>query len=728
MSLNALRATLVAILLLAFSAASVLALDEPPSLDSGVMDQAQVLSASEEREVQAALDQLREDLDVQLFVAYIDTIGGEDVNAFTEGTAIASSLGGNDALILVAMEERSYSMWVGSSLDEITDAEIDDILTGALEPRLVDGDFAGAMVASAEAVGKAMGSPVVATPAAATARPATPVPTTSSGGTGSGSGSSGGGINLAPIIAFLVIAFGLLLIVRTVLQRRRHSTVQTATLDTLNAEANRALLAADEALKDAANDVEFAAAQWGDAEVGPYREAIRQANDELRAAFALRQKLDDAYPEKPPERDAMLREIVARCTKADQLLDAQEQRFDGLRDLEAAAPAQLATLPPLVEALKARRTAADAIVIRLRSTYAPSATASVNGNLEEATKAIDAAAAEATRGAGIVSTRPSEGVVALRRSQEAMARATQLVEAVEHLGTNLDDAAGRLTSELDAASRDLEAARGAVSSLAQAPQLPPVTSGTPAPADPAAALRAAEVALGEARRTAEARPLDPLAALQRAVSANQAADAIVAQVADANTQVARRRQGAVTAVATAEGHVNRAIDYITTRRHGVGEAARTRAAEAEVRLEEARTLVAANPEGATATANRATQLADEAYRLAAGEFEGWKSETGPVAGPYRPGGGESEIVGAVLGGIIGAVVSGAVGAGRGHGSGWGGSPWGGSGGGSMTGGFGIPTGMPRSGGGGGGGRSRGGGFSMPSGGGGGGGRVRGGRW
>ena len=211
------------------------------------------------------------------------------------------------------------------------------------------------------------------------------------------------------------------------------------------------------------------------------------------------------------------------------------------------------------------------------------------------------------------------------------------------------------------------------------------------------------------------------------MAANQAADAIVAQVADANTQVARRRAGAVTAIATAEGHVNRAIDYITTRRHGVGEAARPRAAEAEVRLEEARALVAANPEGAAATANRATQLADEAYRLAAGEFEGWSTQTGPVAGPYRPGGGEAEIVGAVLGGIIGAVGGGAAGAGRGHGSGWGGSPWGGSGGGSMTGGFGLPT-LPRSGGGGGGGRSRGGGFSMPSGGGGGGGRVRGGRW
>ena len=509
------------------------------------------------------------------------------------------------------------------------------------------------------------------------------------------------------------------------MQRRANAKAQAAALDTLNRDANRALLGADEALKDAANDVEFAAAQWGDQEVVPYREAIRIANDELRAAFALRQKLDDAYPEKPPERDAMLREVIARCVRAQQGLDAQEQRFDDLRDLEASAPAQLAALPAAIEALRARRSAADQAAARLRSQYAPSATASVDGNLEEAGKALDAAAGEAARGAAVVGTKPSEGVVALRRAQEAMARATQLVEAVERLAAGLDDAAARLPAELDAAAKDVAAARDAVARLAQVPAVPPSAPGTSTAADPASALRAAEAALGEARRAAEARPLDPLAALQRAVAANQAADAIVAQVADANAQVARRRQVAEAAIATAGGHVSRAIDYITTRRHGVGETARTRAAEAEMRLEEARGLAAANPEGATATANRAIQLADEAYRLAAGEFEGWNRGGGPVAGPYRPQGADTQIIGAVVGGILGSLLSGAA-RGGGRGSGWGGSPWGGAGGGPSAGGFGLP-------GGGGGGRSRGGGFSMPSGGGGfggggGGGRVRGGRW
>jgi hypothetical protein len=577
------------------------------------------------------------------------------------------------------------------------------------------------MIAAAGATGAAATPGTVTTPAPATPGAATPVPTADAGGQGAGGEGSGGGLSLLPIVAVVLIAGGLFLVGRTMLARRTEAKKQAADLDTLNREANRVLLAADEALKDAANDVDFAAAQWGDDEVAPYREAIRQATADLRAAFTIRQKLDDAQPERPTERDAMLREIVGRCTRAQQLLDAQEQRFDDLRDLEAAAPAQLATLPAAVDGLRSRLTGAQGTVARLQAGYAPSATASVDGNVVEAGKAIDAAAAEAARGASVVGTKPSEGVIALRRAQEAMARATQLLEAVERLGRELDEAAARLPGELQAAAADVAAARDAVARLAQLPAAP----GSPVAADPGAALRGAEIALGEARRAAEARPLDPLAALQRAVAANQAADAIVARVADEQTQAVRRRQVAEGAIATAQGHVARAIDYITTRRHGVGETARTRAAEAELRLNEARSLVASSPEGAAAAANRAIGLADEAYRLAAGEFVGWDRGGGPVAGPYKAGA-EAQVIGAVIGGILGSVLSGSGGGPRG--SGWGGTPWGGGGGGVLSGGFGLPSGGSRSG------RSRGGGFNLPSGGGprigggGGGGRVRGGRW
>ena len=182
-----LRSAAAALLWLMLTVAPALALDQPPRLEGQVTDQAGVLTPADEAKVAAALEQLRSDTEVQLFTAYVDTTGGEDVNTFTEATAVASSLGGNDALILVAVEDRSYSMWVGPSLDEITDAEIDAILTESLEPALVDGEFAAAMVSAAAATGLAVRTDTVATPAAAT--PVAPAPTAGAGSEGSGAGS-----------------------------------------------------------------------------------------------------------------------------------------------------------------------------------------------------------------------------------------------------------------------------------------------------------------------------------------------------------------------------------------------------------------------------------------------------------------------------------------------------------------------------------------------------------
>ena len=61
---------------------------------------------------------------------------------------------------------------------------------------------------------------------------------------------------------------------------------------------------------------------------------MTQAQDELKAAFAVRQKLDDEIPEDPPTREAMLTEIVHRAGRAVASLDEQRKRMQGLRDTE----------------------------------------------------------------------------------------------------------------------------------------------------------------------------------------------------------------------------------------------------------------------------------------------------------------------------------------------------------------------------------------------------------
>lgn len=684
------------------AAPAVVLAQNVPQLRTSVTDDAGVLSSGDESQVADAIDRLRDERNVQLFVAFIDTTVPETVTEFTQATADANSLGANDALLLVAIGDRSDALWVGPSLDGITDDEIDDILGNVVEPRLADGDFAGAAIGATEAIGSAVAGAV-----APTTVPVTPGP-----GNGDQVPDSSGGFSLVPVLAVLLIAGGVFLVGRTFIVRRNAAAADAADRDRLSKEANGALLATDEAVRDADQEVGFAEAQWGEAEAMPYREALAKAKEELRAAFAVRQRLDDSEPDTPDQRRQMLQEIVARTSAANQLLQAQASRLDALRDLERTAPEQLAALPATVDGLRARHAAATSTLARLGALYAPSAVGSVTGNLVEADKAIATAAAEAERGRALPDARRADMVVALRRAQVSAASAASLIDAVDHLANSLDGAAARLPQELSAAATDVATARAAVTRAASTPTLPPAPGGQGGPAhDAGAALAAAERLLDEARRVAGARPLDPLAALERATAANAAADTIVAGLQAAEVQRQRRLQVAVAAVTTARGRVDRAIDYITTRRHGVGREARTRAAEAEARLADAERLAQTDPESAATVAQRATQLADEAYAIAAREFGAWDAGNGPVAGPYTrqagSGSAGADIAGAILGGIIGGMLSGG-----GRGSGWGGSSWGG-GGRSGGGGFGLPRGP-----------LGGGGF----GGGGGGGRVRGGRW
>ncbi|MHB8890892.1 MAG: TPM domain-containing protein, partial [Candidatus Limnocylindrales bacterium] len=672
----------VALALLLLLGMTGLALAAGPRLTNSVTDQAEVLTPGEEATIANVLKGLRDSHGIQLFVAFVETTGADTVTDYTAALADDNSLGGNDALLVVAIEDRSDALWVGPSLDAVTNDEIDAILVDVLEPGLAGGDFAGAVVATADALADASVVDVPGTPSPTTA-PGTAAPATAApGGSGGGSGSgSGGGLDITLVIIVLIVGVGGFLVVRSILSRRASAKVAAAEGDQLNRDANRLLLETDEALKDATNDVEFAAAQWGDAEVVPYRDAIKRAGEELRAAFSIRQRLDDAQPETAAPRLALLQEIVARTTTANHLLDAQEARFDQLQDLERTAPEQLTAAGQAIETQRARRVTAAATLDRLMAGYAPSATGSITGNLSEADKALEAAAADVDHGRSLVATKRSEAVVALRSAQDDLARATHLVDAVERLAVELDGAAAKVPNELAAARSDVEAARKAIQHAA------PGAASTQA----AEALRAADQALAEARRAAEAHPLDPLAALQQATAANQAADAIVSNIRQAEEQERRRRETASTAVSSARGHVTRAVDYITTRRHAVGREARTRAAEAEAQLDQAMRLVDTEPEGAAAAAARAAQLADEAYRLAAAEFDALD------AGRGGPGGGSAggpDLGMAILGGIIGAAMSGG---GRG---GWGGSPWGGPSGGARPGPFG----------GGGGGRVGGGGF------------------
>lgn len=319
-----------------------------PRLPSQITDETGELSGSTSR-VQAALETLQNQHDVQLWVLFIETTDNLSITEFATEVADRNSLGVNDALLVVALTDRTDAVWVADGMPQITNSEIDSVIADRVEPRLADGDFDGAVIAAAEGLGEAADG----TPAATAAPTATAVP----GGTQGGGQSSGGGISILPVILVvvaMVVVYAVVVRVMRARQGRASAEERDRQTGDLAKEANRLLIETDDAIRSARQELGFAEAQFSEADIMPFRAALDAAATELRAAFTVRQQLDDAVPEDPPTRARMLGEIVERCKRGRTLVDEQLARLQSLRDLERTAPDILAQLPDRIVAVEAR--------------------------------------------------------------------------------------------------------------------------------------------------------------------------------------------------------------------------------------------------------------------------------------------------------------------------------------------------------------------------------------
>ena len=308
----------LALALLAVAAVSASA-EPPPSLDGPVTDHAGVLDTGE---VADAIERTLDEHGVQVWVLFVETTDGQPATDYASEVFRINSMGADDVLLLVALEDRSDAIWRSDALDGITGDEIDAIIAGELEPRLRDGDFTGAAVATVEALGEANTTAEEEPPPAATVVPGEPEPEPAPGGDG-----GGGALGfLLPLLAIGAIAGGVFLVVRA-MRARSAGEERDRRTGALARQANALLISTDERIRDASQEVDYVEAQYGPAEVDPLKQAVAQARDELRAAFGIRQRLDDAEPETPEAREQMLNEIVQRLTQANDALDAQTERI-----------------------------------------------------------------------------------------------------------------------------------------------------------------------------------------------------------------------------------------------------------------------------------------------------------------------------------------------------------------------------------------------------------------
>ncbi|MFJ7167375.1 MULTISPECIES: TPM domain-containing protein [Streptomyces] len=629
-----------------------------------------------EAAVAAALDRLYERRRIQLFVAYVRDFSGRSPQGWADATAQRNGLGRDDLLLAVATGDRRY----GYSADTdsgFTEDQLAEVAREAVEPALRAHDWAGAAIGAADGYDAVLaGRPV-------TAPPLTPGPADPGGGSGSAPGWAGDLV--LPVVA--VGAAGALAAYAYSRRRRgagrdggrtttgwggQPETATAVPLLQLDARARALLVETDDAVRTSAEELGFAAAEFGDEAVAPFTRAVEFAEGELTAAFRLRQQLDDAYPEDDAARRRMLDEIVARCSEANRRLDAEAADFDRLRDLGRNAPRALAAAQERARDLAGRTATAAATLTALRGRYADSASAPVAGHAERAADRLAFAGeqldgARAAVGAGDT----GRAAVHVRAAEGAVDQAAISVDAVERRAQELAEAAGKLPGALAETDADLADARGLLAAAA---------AGTPA-GDLGGRIARAEAVAAAVRREVAAGRYDPLDALRRVEEADGALDEALAGAREQES--GRRRAAALLdrALLTARSAVGAAADYVTTARGAVGSEARTRLAEARRHLERAQALAEPDPPAALAEAQRADGLARQAQELAERDVGEYRD---PYGGPAGPGGGWGGTGGAVLGGIIlGGILRGGAG---GYGGGYGGGFPGGFGGGGVFGG------------------------------------------
>lgn len=606
----------------------------PVTLGSGyVTDEVGALDGDAAR-VEAALEQLNEDHNVQLFVVFVDSFDGMDSQEWTETTFDENGLGLNDILLAVAVEDRQYWVAVESGFP-LPDAEMDDVAVNSIEPELQNDNWAEAVIAGAEGYGDALGA---------------------SGGSSGGatSGSLAGLSFLGCCLPLILLLAGGGLIAFFVSRRRRSGAAPGAAAPTgddalstkeLETKAGRMLVEVDDALKTSEQELGFAEAEFGAKAIEEYQTALADAKKSVGEAFRIQQEVYDAHPETEQVKREMLKRIITLAGTADAALDAKAESFAELRDLAGRAEAALAAVTKRADALEAALPAVRDRLAQLKTAYLPSALGEVADDDEQAAGLLTftrTAITDAT--AAIAAGERSEAALDIRGCEDAVAQAERLLAAVASADGQLAQAQEALRGETSA----LEQAAAAAESQ-RSPEL-------------ASLAAAARQTVAAARAAMAASPLDPLVQLAAVRASSAQLNSALSAARDAAARMQAERAAALAAVRTARDRITSAEAYIVTRRGAIGIQARSSLEEAKARLASAETLVEGDPGKALADAQAAQQYADAAARYAQADVSGYSPDpyAGTPGSPPRSGMPDlgTVIVGSILADVLGNVISG----------------------------------------------------------------------
>jgi hypothetical protein len=369
----------------------------------------------------------------------------------------------------------------------------------------------------------------------------------------------------------------------------------------LETAAKARLVRADEAVRDALQEIRFAEAQFGAETARELGETVERARGWLREAFLLQQRLDDAHPHTAAERRSWSSRIASLCDSVERSLADAEAVLSARRAAERGAIDDTPALRERERRLVARRADAVGALERLGTRFSASALAGAHGSLARADHDLAAAGVALEEVARRIAESAGTPVAArLERAAHALRRAEGELEHVEHVELDLAQAARDAGTEAAALDEELIAARRERDHAS----------------DPEAgsALAAAIGELSPLLVGREGRADDPFAERDRLRAARDRLEAARATTRRAQDRLDGARGALPGAIAIAESQIRVAGEALERARAFAGADARTRLAEAERQLGVARRE--ADPVAALDAARRAASRASDAEALA----------------------------------------------------------------------------------------------------------------
>lgn len=363
------------------------------------------------------------------------------------------------------------------------------------------------------------------------------------------------------------------------------SVAETVTL------ANRQLLSADEQVRSAADELDFARAQFGIAATDEFARTLEAARAAVARGFERQKQMEDATgdAEKRSMASAIMRDLGENMNP----LSAVQAAFEQRRSEQATLPSRITEASERLVEQRGDLERATAELAAIAGIYPAQMLTSLQDNPEQAHALLETAASAIEAAKQAVDTDRALAESTLDTAHRALMMAKHQTDAIFSAKSDLDAIRDRLGAAIGSISADL----ADVTSL----------RAEPAVFDPLVADARAAIAEGQAALMNNG---DPLAALEHLRTSEANIDAALAPLRSQRENAEKARANAQAQISLAETAFERAERYVQGRRGAIDLSVRSTLHDSEQSLKAARTAISSDPAKASALASDARAKAD----------------------------------------------------------------------------------------------------------------------